>query len=406
MNFVVFYFEVHQPSRLRRYTFFDIGVRDQYFDDTENARIVRRVAEKCYLPMNDLLLEVIARYKGRFRCAFSISGIALDQMQQWCPEALESFVRLSKTGCVEFLAETTHHSLASLFDGEEFDLQVKRHSQRIEKLFGRRPTVFRNTELLLSNEIARRVEELGFEGILGEGADHLLGWRSPHLLYRPEHCESIRVLLRSYRLSDDLSFRFGDQGWSEWPLTAEKFASWLHALRASDPLIGLFMDYETFGEHHARDTGIFEFMRHLPAAVLKNRRFRFATPSEVLSELDPIARLDIPHPVSWADHERDLSAWLGNHMQRSANEALYSLVPFVRKAESEGHSELASRWRKLTTSDHLYYMSTKWLSDGAVHKYFSPYASPHDAFIAFMNVVDDLHRRLKRAAPSRPVLVS
>jgi alpha-amylase len=398
MTDLVFYFQVHQPFRLRRYTFFDIGAHDHYFDDTENARIVRRVAEKCYLPMNALVLHLVEQHHGRFRCAYSISGTALDQMEQWTPETLESFVRLARTGSVEFLAETSHHSLAGLFDAEEFKDQVTSHAARIERLFGKKPVTFRNTELVVDQNVARAAERLGFKAILGEGADHLLGWRSPHHVYRPEGCEKIKLLLRSYKLSDDIAFRFSNRGWGEWPLTAEKFAAWVHGVPREDELIGLFMDYETFGEHQWSETGIFKFMEHMPRAILAHPRFRFRTPSEVAAERDPVARLEIPYPVSWADAERDLTAWLGNPMQRAANEALYSLAPLLRELPDEAAGHLKRNWKRLSTSDHLYYMCTKWFSDGDVHKYFSPYSSPHDAFIAFMNVLDDLGRRIERAA--------
>ncbi len=393
MTAITFYFQVHQPFRLRRYTFFDIGRNDRYFDDTENARIVRRVAQKCYLPMNALLLKLIDEHKGAFRCAFSITGSALDQFELWSPETLDSFRKLAGTGCVEFLAETEMHSLSFLRDWEEFDLQVREHQDRIEGLFGTKPTTFRNTELVCDNRVARRAEELGFSTILGEGADHLLGWRSPHFVYRPEGCERIKLLLRSYRFSDDIAFRFSNRAWGEWPLTAEKMAGWLSALPEEEVFVGLFMDYETFGEHQWADTGIFDFMRHLPGEILKNRRFRFLTPAQVSVEHDPVSRLDMAHPVSWADAERDLTAWLGNHMQRAAHDALYDMANTVREAAEAGHPEIHRAWRRLTTSDHVYYMCTKWFTDGDVHKYFSPYASPHDAFIAYMNVLDDLSRR-------------
>ena len=400
MTDLVFYFQVHQPFRLRRYTFFDIGRSDHYFDDVENARIVRRVAEKCYLPMNAVILRKIEESDGAFRCAYSVSGTAIEQMERWAPEALESFVKLARTGAVEFLAETSQHSLCGLFDPDEFRAQVKLQAERVERLFGRRPTAFRNTELVVDERIARMAEEMGFQVILGEGADHLLGWRSPHRVYRPEGCESIKILLRSYKLSDDIAFRFSNRGWEEWPLTADKFARWVHQVPAQDNVIGLFMDYETFGEHQWTETGIFAFMEHMPREILKDGRFRFRTPSEVAEERDPVARLAIPHPVSWADVERDLTAWLGNPMQFAANEAFYALRPAVMKAAEAGAEEVLDSWRKLATSDHLYYMCTKWFSDGDVHKYFSPYASPHDAFIAFMNVLDDLRRRAEKAAPA------
>jgi alpha-amylase len=397
MTDVVFYFQVHQPYRLRRYTFFDIGAKHDYFDDAENRRIVKRVAEKCYLPMNALMLELIEEHDGAFRIAYSITGSALDQFEAWSPETMASFQALARTGCVEFLAETSAHSLAGLHDLDVFHEQVEAHSRRIEALFGRRPQTFRNTELVIDERIARAAENMGFQVLLGEGADHLLGWRSPHRVYRPAGCERIKLLLRSYEFSDDIAFRFSNKTWDEWPMFADKFAGWLHELPEEDAVVGLFMDYETFGEHQWKETGIFDFMQHLPAAVLADKRFRFRTPAQVAAESEAVARLEIPHPVSWADAERDLTAWLGNPMQRSANDALYSLAHFVRKLDPLQQADLLRDWQRLTTSDHLYYMCTKWFSDGDVHKYFSPYASPHDAFIAYMNVIDDLARRFEAA---------
>jgi alpha-amylase len=400
MTAIVFYFQVHQPFRLRRYSFFDIGHSHEYFDDAENARILRRVSEKCYVPMTSLLRRLVGEWGDRFRCAFSISGTALDQLERWAPEALDGFRSLAASGNVEFLAETSHHSLACLYDEEEFESQVRAHARRIQQLFGVLPTTFRNTELVCSNRIARLAEGLGMRGILGEGADHLLGWRSPHYVYRPESCERIKLLLRSYRLADDIAFRFSNRGWSAWPLSAEKFAHWLHTAADGGDLVGLFMDFETFGEHQWADTGIFDFFANLPQALLAHPGFRFATPGEVIAACDPVARMDLPHPVSWADAERDLTAWLGNPMQRAASEALYALARTARRAASAGRTDLLEAWRRLTTSDHVYYMCTKWFSDGDVHKYFSPFASPHDAFITFMNALDDCARCLAPWAES------
>jgi alpha-amylase len=393
---VVFYFQVHQPFRLRRYSFFDIGAHERYFDDAENARIVKRVAEKCYLPMNALVLELIERHAGRFRCAYSVSGCALEQFEEWVPQVLESFRALARTGCVEFLCETSMHSLAALFDEQEFREQVAEQRARVERLFGRAPTAFRNTELVIDERIAALVEELGFDVLLGEGADVLLAGRSAHVPWRPEGCTRLKLLLRDYELSDDIAFRFSNRSWEEWPLPAERFAGWVRELPPGEELVNLFMDYETFGEHQWADTGIFRFMERLPAELLADPQLRFATPSEAAAGREVAGRLRIPRPVSWADAERDLSAWLGNPMQRAAAEALWSLAPAVRKMPAAG-AELRQRWRRLTTSDHLYYMSTKFFSDGDVHKYFSPYATPHDAFVAFMNVIDDLARRIEAA---------
>lgn len=403
MTAVVLYFQVHQPFRLRRYSFFDIGRDARYFDDGENARILRRVAQRCYLPMNALLLRLIESTGGEFRCAFSVSGTALDQMERWAPEALESFRALAATGRVEFLAETSHHSLAFLGDPEEFRAQVEAHRRRVTALFGVRPRTFRNTELVFDNEVARAAEAMGFDALLGEGADHVLGWRSPHGLFRPAGCRRLRLLLRSYRLSDDIAFRFSSRDWEEWPLGPAKFARWLHALPASARHVGLFMDYETAGEHQWKETGIFDFMERLPEAVAADPRFRFRTPSEVVAAGGPAKALDAPRPVSWADFERDLSAWLGNSMQKAAHEALYRILPDARAAAAAGHPGILGDWRLLSTSDHFYYMATKWESDGDVHRHFLPYPSPHDAHILFMNVVDDLALRARAAAAAGPV---
>jgi alpha-amylase len=402
MSSIVFYFQVHQPVRLRHFTFFDIGAGAQWFDDAENARILRRVAEKCYLPMNAQMLELVRKLGGRFRIAYSITGTALEQFERWTPEVIESFQELAETGCVEFLGETSHHSLAALASMDEFDRQVLAHSDRIENLFGRRPTTFRNTELVITNAVARRAEELGFRAILGEGADPLLGWRSPHRVYRPEGCERIKLLLRSYRFSDDIAFRFSNKEWPEYPLTAERFAGWLAELGPKEKLVGLFMDYETFGEHQWEETGVMRFMRELPELCLETGALEFRTPAEIASELDPVARLDIPRAISWADAERDLTAWLGNQMQKAAHEALYQLLPDVRRLAEAGNPGPYEKWLKLSTSDHVYYMCTKWFSDGDVHKYFSPYATPHDAFISFMNVFDDLAREVRAGLAALP----
>ncbi len=403
MTAIVPYFQVHQPFRLKRYTFFDIGRSSGYFDDTENERILRRIAEKCYLPMNELLASLIDRHEGRFRFAMAITGTLLDQLEAWSPEALESFQALARTGCVEIVCETSHHSLAFLEDEDEFEAQVAAQRERIRELFEQDPVTFRCTELVISNAIAKKVESMGFRGLLGEGADHLLGFRSPHKVYRPEGTTDLALLLRTYERSDDIAFRFSNRSWDGWPLTPEKFATSLAEVPEDATLIGLFMDYETFGEHQWRETGIFDFVEAMPGAALEHDHLEFATPAEVIEtvEIDEVEELSIPHPVSWADTERDLTAWLGNHMQKAANKALYELGPDVKRAAELGDPECLEDWRKLTTSDHVYYMCTKWFSDGDVHKYFSPYTTPHDAFIAFMNVLADLKARV-RNVPRQP----
>lgn len=399
MPSICFYFQVHQPYRLRPYGVFDIGRRHDYFDDRLNDEVMRKVAAKCYLPMNRLVEEAIERSDGRFKVAFSITGTALEQMERSAPEVIESFARLARTGSVEFLAETDHHSLSFLASPAEFEEQVALHSRRIEALFGKLPTVFRNTELIYSNAVARRVEELGFAGVIAEGADRLLGWRSPHFVYSASGTDGLPVLLKSYRLSDDIAFRFGNRDWEGWPLTAEKFAGWLQQTNGCGEAINLFMDYETFGEHQWAQTGIFDFMRALPRAVLEHAEMDFATPSEVLARYPVRGEIDAPEFVSWADSERDLTAWLGNPMQQAAQTALYALREEV---VASGDPLLLEDFRRLTTSDHYYYMCTKFFADGDVHKYFSPYESPYEAHIAFMNAVSDFTARVRSSGNALP----
>lgn len=396
MPSVCFYFQVHQPFRVKPYSIFEIGQDSEYFNDmTErdlnNGKIVQKVARKCYLPANAVLLNLIHKHP-EFKVSFSISSTALEQFRHFAPEVLESFQRLVATGQVELLAETSHHSLSFLFSEEEFKEQVNNHVATLEELFQVRPTVFRNTELIYNNEIARIVEGMGFRGILAEGADHVLDWRSPTFLYKPSGTESLKLLLKHYKLSDDIAFRFSNKDWAEWPLTAPKFARWVDEHNGNGNLINLFMDYETFGEHQWEETGIFEFLRALPEEILKHPHNDFVTVSEAIDRYDSVADLDVAHLVSWADTERDLSAWRSNAMQESALQAIFSLEASVKE---KGDVRLLEDWRKLTTSDHFYYMCTKWFSDGDVHKYFNPYETPHDAFVAFMNVVQDVRLRTK-----------
>ena len=397
MKTICFYFQVHQPFRFRRYRFFDIGESHYYYDDYSNESIMKKVAGRCYLPANKLMLELIEKYGERFRITYSITGIALDQFELYAPEVLESFRKLAATGQVEFLAETYSHSLVSLTDPGEFRSQVTEHSHRIESLFGYRPKVFRNTELVYSDDIGAMVADMGYQGILTEGARHILGWKSPNYLYYNAVNPRLKVLLRNYKLSDDISFRFSNRGWSEWPLTAEKYVGWLKKLDKKEEIINLFMDYETFGEHQWAETGIFEFLRALPAEVLKHREFVFSTPSEVIENLQPVAAINVPHPISWADEERDLSAWLGNDMQNEAFSKFYALRELVKMTNDR---ELLTDWRYLQVSDHFYYMSTKFFSDGEVHTYFNPYESPYDAFINYMNVLSDFSYRVNEIVGS------
>ena len=392
MTTVCFYFQVHQPFRLRRYRVFDFGNPD-YFDDARNGEILRRVAHKCYLPMNELLLRLIRQHRGRFRVAFAVSGTALEQFEAYAPEVLDSFRQLARTGCVEFLAETYYHSLSFVFDREEFDAQVELHVAKVEQLFGQHPRVFRNTELIFNNDLAAHVSALGFSGVLAEGVDRVLGWRSPNFLYSAVGEPGIKLLLKNYRLSDDVAFRFSDVGWTEHPLTAERYSQWIDAANGCGDVVNLFMDYETFGEHQWTETGIFEFMARLPEEVLRHPDNEFVTPSEVVDSHVVRGELDYPDFTSWADVERDLTAWLGNPMQEVASRELYDLRSAVLASGDEG---LLRDWRKLTTSDHLYYMCTKWFADGDVHKYFNPFDSPYEGYINFTNALNDVAARAGR----------
>lgn len=395
---VCFYFQVHQPYRIRPYGVLDIGSGLTYFDEEKNRLTCQKVAEKCYLPANRLLLELIKRHQGRFKIAYSISGVALDQFAEYTPEVLTSFKELAATGHVEFLAETYYHSLASIFDADEFREQVQLHLNTVRSHFKVTPTAFRNTELIYSNHIAKLVEELGFRVMLTEGADHVLHGRSPNWVYAPQGARGMKLLLKNYKLSDDLAFRFSERRWPEWPLTPEKFAHWVHTAAEHEHTVNLFMDYETFGEHQWADTGIFEFLEALPNAILAHPHFRFATPSMVAREYEPVAGLDIPTPISWADIERDLSAWIGNPMQDGAIAWVYKLGAQVKVARDP---QLLDQWRRLQTSDHFYYMCTKFWADGDVHKYFSCYDTPHEAYVYLGNVLADLELRLAETGKAR-----
>ncbi len=394
MSSICFYFQVHQPLRIKKYGIFNIG-DSEYFNhkgegNLNNLTVLNKVAKKCYLPANKVLLELLKEHP-EFKVSFSFSGVFLEQCARFYPEVLDSFIELTETGRVEILSETYYHSLAFLYSREEFRRQVNLHKNLVKELFGQEPKVFRNTELIYNNDIAEEAEKMGFEGILSEGADHILGWRSPNFLYRPKKCKNISVLLKNYKLSDDIAFRFGEKSWSEFPLTSEKFGHWISEHNGSSEIINLFMDYETFGEHQWEDKGIFKFLRSLPQEILKHPDNRFVTPSEAVSLHKSVGEIDVPDYLSWADVERDLSAWRSNEMQHDSLERVYGLEEFVKKKNDK---KLLDIWGKLQTSDHFYYMCTKWFADGDVHKYFNPYESPYEAFISFSSVLNDLEIRL------------
>lgn len=349
--------------------------------------------------MNTLLLELIHRYDGKFKVTFSMSGTFMDQMETFAPDVLESFRKLVATGHVELLSETNGHTLSSLKSKEAFQRGVNRHQEKIKKHFdGYEPKVFRNTELIYSDDIGEVIAELGYEGVLTEGAKHVLGWKSPNYVYTNAHNPKLKVLLKNFQLSDDIAFRFGNKTWADYPLTTDKFVNWINAIPKQEQVLNLFMDYETFGEHQWAETGIFEFIRSLPEAVLSRTDFNFSTPSEVFAGSKPVDMIHVPVPISWADEERDLTAWLGNDLQDEAFDRLYELEALVRDIDD---MDIQRDWTYLQTSDHFYYMCTKFFSDGDIHSYFSPYDSPYDAFINYMNVLSDFILRVKEKSKEK-----
>ncbi len=383
---VNFYFQVHQPYRVRDYRVFDIGRNHDYFDKKKNAEIIKKVSKKCYLPMNSLLLTLLEKYP-EFKITFSFSGVFLDQLKEYSPHTLDSFKKLVSHENVEILGETYYHSLAYLYSIAEFFEQVKLHYEKVKSLFGKEPVVFRNTELIYENNLAEVAKKMGFKAVITEGADHILGWRSPNYVYYAKGSK-LPLLLKNYQLSDDIAFRFSDRNWKEWPLTVEKYVAWVNAIDGQ--ILNLFMDYETFGEHQWKDTGIFDFMKHLPKKLLEEGH-SFTTPSLAIEKFNPVGEVDVPHLISWADIERDISAWRSNAMQDSALEKIYSIEKEIKELNDKS---LLEDWRKLQTSDHFYYMCTKYFSDGDVHKYFNPYESPYEAFIFFMNIFQDIKERI------------
>ncbi|MBU1018036.1 glycoside hydrolase family 57 protein [Patescibacteria group bacterium] len=413
---ICFYFEVHQPYRLSKCNVFEVGQKQDYFEgptDYQNKKVFEKVANKSYLSTNKLMLELLNKHP-EFRVSYSLSGVFMEQCLEYGEigkQVLDSFKAIFKTGQAEVLSETYYHSLAWLFSKDEFAQQIHKHSQLVHKLFHKKPTIFRNTELIYNNEIAEFIREMGYKGILAEGWDYYLDWRSPNFLYQPHKVDlhpedrkiarknrmrktlpkDFKLLLKNYKLSDDIAFRFSNRGWSEWPLNVDKYVSWL---RATDgETINLFMDYETFGEHQWEDTGIFEFLRHLPAECLK-QNIGFKTPSETIKAYKPVGAVDVPHLMSWADMERDLSAWCSNQLQESALKRIFDIEHELKANKDVIREDLLHDWRKLQTSDHFYYMCTKYWNDGDVHAYFSPYESPYDAFITYMNTLTDFEQRI------------
>jgi len=401
MPAVCFYFQVHQPFRIQRLRFANVGkfsttplrLDDRnYFDEEKNFQIFNKVARKSYLKTNAILLDLIRKYQGRFRISFSITGVVLEQMSLYAPDVLESFQKLVASGGVEILGETYYHSLAALYDDEEFIEQVEEHRSAMFSYFQVVPEVFRNTELIYQDQIGELVHELGFKGVLAEGADDILEWRSPNFVYQHPSV-NLKILTKNYKLSDDIAFRFSNKNWIEHPVSAEKYANWVHAISGAGETVNLFMDYETFGEHQWEDTGIFEFLRYLPGFILKHPDWEFLTPSEVFKKFPSRGSLHYDRNVSWADTERDTSAWIGNEMQSTALHRVYKMG---QKIKQLNHSHFLKTWRRLLTSDHFYYMCTKFFSDGDVHAYFSPFKSPYHAFLNYLAILEDFDLQLEK----------
>lgn len=396
MKAICFYFQIHQPFRLKTYRFFDIGNDHYYYDDFSNDDIITRIAQRSYLPANNMLLDMIKQYGKAFKVAFSISGTALEQLEQYVPEFIESMKELAATGCVEFLSETYAHSLSSLEDPDEFVSQVKNHDKKIYQLFGQHPKVFRNTELIYDDDISSMVQSMGFKAAITDGAKHILGWKSPNYVYSSATASKLKLLLKNSKLSDDITFRFSNPEWASYPLTADKYIDWIANLPQEEQIINLFMNYETFGELQPRETGIFEFMKALPRFAAE-RGIEFWTPSEVVSKLKSVGSLSVPYPMSWADEARDTSAWLGNTLQNEAVKKLYSISERVRLCDDK---RIKQDWYYLQASDHFFYMSTKHSEDGSVHSHYSPYDSPYMAFTNYMNVLSDFMIRVDEQFPS------
>ena len=390
---ICIYFQIHHPERLRKYQFFDIGKKHNYFDNYANRSELEDLAENCYLPANALLLDLIKKYEGKFKVAFSISGSAIDQLEMHTPEVIRSFQELAQTGQVEFLAETYSHSLASLSeDTDEFELQVKRHSAAIKELFGKKPVTFRNTSLIYSDKIGKRVADLGFKTMLTDGAKHVLGWKSPNFIYKNALDENLNLLLKNSKLSDDIAIRFSDRNWSKYPLTSEKYVDWVsHSLQDTE-VLNLFMNYEVIGHYNRAESGIFDFLRYFIQQIAENPNYQFLLPKEVTKKHTAKDILPVPYPISWTDEERDITSWLGNELQKEAFTELFKIQPLVKKKKN---AELNEDYSRLQASEHFYFMRTKLFSGADYHKYILPYESPYEAFINYMNVLSDFIERVK-----------
>lgn len=395
MKNICLHFSVHQPFRLRTYRFFDIGLDHYYYDDFSNKSNALTLAKRCYVPMNNLLLSLINANKKAFKVSFSITGSALEQFAMYTPEVIEGFQKLAKTGCVEFVTEVDTHSLVSVTNNyDEFARQVADNAAKIKEYFGQTPKVYKNPGLVYSDELGAQLASMGFIGVLAEGSDQTLGWKSPNFVYCCDKNPRLKILLRNYKLSDDVSLRFSTRGWSEWPLTAEKYVSWIISSLEKEEVVNIYMNYKTFGEYHRADSGIFDFFTAFVSMIAANKHVAFATPSEICKSTQPISVLSVPQYSSNADEERDLSAWLGNNLQKQAFDTIYSLQKLVRTVNDP---EILKDWERLQACENLDYMSTKYFNH---EKVSSPYQTPYEAFINYMNIVSDFAERVNKVPMS------
>ncbi|QZE14254.1 glycoside hydrolase family 57 protein [Halosquirtibacter laminarini] len=401
MKKISLYFQIHHPFNLRKYRFLDIGNDHYYFDDYHNESEIQNMASSIYLPNNDRLKRLIETHDGNFKVAFSISGTTIEMFEKYCPVVIDSFKELVETGCVEFLAETYAHSLSSVKDENEFKRQVEQHRSKIESLFGQTPKVFRNSELIYSDEIGSVVASMGFDGMITEGAKHVLGWKSPNFVYCNSLNPRLKILLRNYKLSDDIRFKFSNTEWSEYPLTPEKYVSWIKSSGDTEEIYNICFDYETIGKQNNKESGIYDFVDSFVDLVVSDKVLEFDTPSNVIDRLQTISSVHVPYPISWSDEERDLSSWMGNDLQNEALNKLYDIAPLLQES---GNAEMLEIWNYIQSSDHFRYMSTKWFSDGEIQMKENPYDSPYDAFINYMNVLNDFKIQLEKDTPEKKLV--
>ena len=392
MKTICLYFEIHQIIHLKRYRCFDIGRDHYYYDDYENERSITDIAERSYIPALSTLIDMAKSNDGAFKVALSLSGVGLEQLEIYAPKVIELLHKLNETGCCEFLCEPYSHGLSSLANEECFRDDVERMRKKVKQMFGQDPKVFRNSSLIYSNEIGAMVADMGFKGMLTEGAKHVLGWKSPHYLYHCAHNPNLKLLLRDYKLSDDISLRFSNPDWSEYPLFADKYIGWIADLPEEEQVINIFMELSSLGIFQPLSSNILEFLKALPACA-KGKGIIFSTPTEIVTKLKSVDQVDVPYPLSWVDEERDISCWLGNVMQREAFNKLYSVAERVHLCTDR---RIKQDWDYMQASNNYRFMTTK---NTGVTLNRGIYDSPFDAFTNYMNILGDFISRVNSLYP-------